>query len=126
MGEPNDPLVDHRAAQATAAAGPDLAWGPCDFPVEMAPGLMLGLAGTGVFYLRLSHRDLPAPLLPGWQHARQEPVCRANRSSKMSNIAIVTAGMSTQGRLPFAEFGQIDRDFEGYQARLPRDWLHGE
>lgn len=38
---------------------------PCGVPGGMTPALMQGLAGVGVFYLRLVDRSVPCPLLVG-------------------------------------------------------------
>jgi len=44
-------------------AGPDREW-PCGSHRGWTPGLMLGMAGIGHFYLGLSHPTLPSVLLP--------------------------------------------------------------
>jgi hypothetical protein len=64
LGEPDDPLVEAVAAQVSARAGPDLRSWPSDFPLETPPGLLLGLAGVGMFYLRRARPTVPSPLLP--------------------------------------------------------------
>ena len=47
-------------AQYAQEAGP---W-PCGIEGAEAPGLMSGLAGIGLFYLRLHHPQTPSVLLP--------------------------------------------------------------
>jgi lantibiotic modifying enzyme len=43
--------------------GPGAASFPCGVPVGETPGLMLGLGGIGMFYLRLADPGVPSPLL---------------------------------------------------------------
>ena len=42
---------------------------PCGVPGAVTPALMQGLAGIGLFYLRLVHRGVPSPLLVGLTRA---------------------------------------------------------
>jgi len=43
--------------------GPGAPGFPCGVPVGETPGLLLGFGGIGMFYLRLSDRRVPSPLL---------------------------------------------------------------
>ncbi len=67
LGESNDRLTE--TVEAAARAGLDLyqpagrEW-PCGTHGGWTPGLMLGLAGTGRFYLDLARSGLPPVLLP--------------------------------------------------------------
>jgi class II lanthipeptide synthase len=59
-----DDLVTAVAARGVAAArGAEGAW-PCGTGGGETPGLLLGLAGIGLFYLRLHAPRVPMPLLP--------------------------------------------------------------
>lgn len=64
LGEPEDPLVDCVAARVSEGAGPSLQTWQSDFPGETPPGLLLGLAGAGMFYLRRACPQVPSPLMP--------------------------------------------------------------
>jgi Lanthionine synthetase C-like protein/HopA1 effector protein family len=74
LGEPEDSLVGQVAAQVCASAGPHLTSWPSDFAGETPPGLLLGLAGVGMFYLRRACVRAPSPLLP-WIRPLKERDC---------------------------------------------------
>jgi hypothetical protein len=68
MLDPAGAAATTALVQAVAAAGQDHyggpggAW-PCGAGGGETPGLLLGLAGIGLFYLRLHHPATPAVLL---------------------------------------------------------------
>jgi hypothetical protein len=66
-GEDNS--SDATLIASVAATGIRLYFGhgeqwPCGGGCDSTPGLMLGLAGIGQFYLRLAHPAIPSPLMP--------------------------------------------------------------
>jgi hypothetical protein len=63
LGMEPDPIVDELAEALRAQAAQAGFW-LCDFPSATPPGLMTGLAGVGLFFLRRHNPSIASPLFP--------------------------------------------------------------